>query len=111
MRCQRPVRTSPAQAQGQWDGRSITGRDRASASQTEPSTGSDHCSSSINKLLKLHDVRARRRRPSAVDVQRAVELYKNGLSTRLIAERLGFGASTICRALIKAGVNSRTRPG
>ena len=55
--------------------------------------------SSVNKLLKAHGVTARRRSPSADEVQHIVELYVAGLSTRVIAEHLGFGASTITRAL------------
>jgi hypothetical protein len=60
--------------------------------------------SSVNKLLHDQGVAARRRSPSAAEVKRAIELYEAGSSMRTIAEHLGFGASTISRALVKAGV-------
>lgn len=65
--------------------------------------------SSVNKLLKQHDVQARRRSPSDGEVRSAMELYAAGLSTRVIGQHLGFGASTIARALVKAGVMLRSR--
>src|SRR3954451_3815935 len=43
---------------------------------------------SVNKPLSQHGVQARRRSPSANEVQRAVELYESGLSTRVIARHL-----------------------
>ena len=55
--------------------------------------------SSVNKLLKEHGITARRRSPNPDEVKRAVQLYEAGLSARVIAEHLGFGASTITRAL------------
>lgn len=65
--------------------------------------------SSVNKLLRQHGLKARRRSPSPGEVERAVEFYEAGLSTRVIAEHLGFGASTITRALDKAGVTMRPK--
>ncbi|HSH18266.1 MAG TPA: hypothetical protein VK978_02690, partial [Candidatus Saccharimonadales bacterium] len=65
--------------------------------------------SSVNKLLRQHGVVARRRSPNAEDLRRVVQLYETGLSTRIIAERLGFGASTISRALVRTGVAIRPR--
>jgi hypothetical protein len=63
--------------------------------------------SSINKLLRQQGVIARRRSPSPDEVQRAVELYEEGQTTRVIAEHLGFGANTIKRSLERAGVTLR----
>jgi hypothetical protein len=65
--------------------------------------------SSVNKLLRPHGVVARRRSPSPQGIQQAVELYEAGLSTRVIAEHLGFGASTILRGLARVGIAIRPR--
>jgi IS30 family transposase len=59
--------------------------------------------------LKEHGITARRRSPSPDEVKRAVELYEGSLSMRTIAEHLGFGESTISRALVKAGVAIRPK--
>jgi DNA-binding transcriptional regulator LsrR (DeoR family) len=58
--------------------------------------------SSVNKLLRHRGVVARRRSPTTAEMQRAAALYEAGESIRTIAEHLGFGASTVKRALVRA---------
>jgi|1185.fasta_scaffold168844_1 transposase-like protein len=65
--------------------------------------------SSVNKLLRQHGITARRGSLSPAGLQQAVELYETGLSIRVIANHLGFGASTVARALVKAGIHIRPR--
>jgi hypothetical protein len=65
--------------------------------------------SSVNKLLKQQGVIARRRSPTPEEVQRAVQLYEARYGTQAIAEQLGFGTSTIRRALVNAGIRLRPR--
>ena len=58
--------------------------------------------SSVNKLLKQRGIRARRRGQDPEETQYAVELYRSGESMRTIAKQLGFGLSTIRRAILRA---------
>ncbi|WP_391484758.1 helix-turn-helix domain-containing protein [Arthrobacter woluwensis] len=60
-------------------------------------------------LLREHRVPIRRQPPNAHQVQRAVELYKQGQSVSRIASELGCAPTTLNNHLRKAGVVLRPR--
>jgi DNA invertase Pin-like site-specific DNA recombinase len=65
--------------------------------------------STVLNHLKRQSVRRRRSRLTALDVEKIVGLYTSGESVEAIAVELRFRATTVRRALVKAGVGLRRR--
>ena len=59
--------------------------------------------------LKQHNVKRRRSRLSAVDIDKVVRLYGEGWTLEALAQELRVGASTVRRALVRSGVELRSR--
>ena len=65
--------------------------------------------STVLDHLKRQGVRRRRSRLTIPDIEKIVGLYASGESVETIAVELRIGATTVRRALVKAGVELRRR--
>jgi hypothetical protein len=65
--------------------------------------------STIQDHLKRQGVRRRRTKLNAADLEKVVGLYHQGSTIEAIGPEVRAGASTVRRALVKAGVEIRRR--